>query len=65
MPAVSWQKSSFSAANGNGECLEVSATPNTIALRESDAPRTVLALSRPALRAFLGYARGAEPGVHR
>ncbi|MEV5506177.1 DUF397 domain-containing protein [Streptomyces orinoci] len=58
-----WQKSSFSTANENGDCLEASRTPNnTIALRESDAPRTVLALSRPALRAFLRYARGGVPG---
>ncbi|MFI9721237.1 DUF397 domain-containing protein [Streptomyces sp. NPDC052396] len=57
-----WQKSSFSGGGGSGECLEASATPNhTIALRESDAPQTVLTLSRAALRAFLGYARGPEP----
>jgi hypothetical protein len=35
--ALSWRKSSYSTSNG-GNCVEVAATPHTIAVRDSRNP---------------------------
>jgi hypothetical protein len=49
---LKWFKSSFSEASGNN-CVEVAATPDGVALRESDAPAEVLTTSRVALQALI------------
>ncbi|MEU7042673.1 DUF397 domain-containing protein [Streptomyces varsoviensis] len=60
MPRLSWQKSSFSSGDGNTTCVEVAARgTGSVHLRESDAPRTVLSTSKPAMRALLGWVKGA------
>ncbi|MEV0275312.1 DUF397 domain-containing protein [Streptomyces sp. NPDC050610] len=54
MPEHQWQKSSFSGGATSGECVEVTADiDGRIRLRESEAPGTALATSRPAWSAFL------------
>ncbi len=47
-----WLKSSFSGDGGNN-CIEVAATQNGAALRESDSPAAVISTSQAALRALL------------
>ncbi|MEU9111819.1 DUF397 domain-containing protein [Streptomyces sp. NPDC048483] len=57
-----WLKSSFSEAAGNA-CVEIAATDNAIALRESDAPAEVIMTGRGALRGLiLGVKAGAAVG---
>ncbi|WP_405924418.1 DUF397 domain-containing protein [Streptomyces sp. NBC_00035] len=48
-----WQKSSFSGGASDDECLEISATPATLHLRESEHPTTILTPTPTALRALL------------
>jgi uncharacterized protein DUF397 len=55
MSGLAWQKSSFSGSGGNGECLELATTANTLLLRESDDPETVIT-TRPARVAALLFA---------
>ncbi|MEV3861127.1 DUF397 domain-containing protein [Streptomyces sp. NPDC050095] len=53
MPGIHWVKSSFSDEGGNN-CIELAATPTgELALRESDAPRQILAAAPAALSALL------------
>ncbi|MCC3779524.1 DUF397 domain-containing protein [Streptomyces sp. UNOB3_S3] len=55
-----WQKSSFSTESS--DCLEFSRSLQGIAIRESDAPTTVLATTPPRLRALLAAVKaGARP----
>ncbi|WP_185836640.1 DUF397 domain-containing protein [Streptomyces sp. WAC 06783] len=64
MPRLAWQKSSYSNAGAN--CLNVAAAPDgTLRLRESDAPETVLPVTRDGLAAFLVAIKGhgARPPV--
>lgn len=42
MNKLTWHKSSFSGIDGNSECVEVAATADALALRESDEPHVVL-----------------------
>ncbi|MCX5559728.1 DUF397 domain-containing protein [Streptomyces sp. NBC_00038] len=51
--ALRWQKSSFSGGAGDTDCLEISATPTTLHLRESDHPTAILTPTPSALRALL------------
>ncbi|WP_405931419.1 DUF397 domain-containing protein [Streptomyces sp. NBC_00827] len=51
--ALHWQKSSFSGGAGDTDCLEISTTPTTLHLRESDHPTTILTPTPTALRALL------------
>ncbi|MFE7069587.1 DUF397 domain-containing protein [Streptomyces sp. NPDC057620] len=48
-----WQKSSYSAGDVDNDCLEISATPTTLHLRESDTPAAVLSPALTALNALL------------
>ncbi len=48
-----WQKSSFSAGDSDNDCIEISATPTTLHLRESDTPAAVLSPTPTALNALL------------
>ncbi|WP_327401352.1 DUF397 domain-containing protein [Streptomyces sp. NBC_01288] len=54
MPEITWQKSSFSGS-AETNCIEIGATPLTLALRESDTPTTVLHTHRPQLTALLRH----------
>ncbi|MEV5377299.1 DUF397 domain-containing protein [Streptomyces nondiastaticus] len=51
--AEGWQKSTFSGNEQTNDCVEVAATGNAIALRESDAPRTVVRTTPPALGSLI------------
>nr|WP_063735534.1 DUF397 domain-containing protein [Streptomyces sp. RTd22] len=60
MHRTGWRKSSFSGTGPDNNCVELAATPSAIHLRESDAPRTVLATAPPALAAFIRAAKAGE-----
>lgn len=54
-----WQRSSFSPDGGNN-CVEVAATGDGVALRESDSPTEVLVTDRgPLLSLICGVKAGA------
>ncbi|MEU3184698.1 DUF397 domain-containing protein [Streptomyces sp. NPDC006923] len=50
---INWQKSSFSGADDNQNCVELARASGQIMMRESDAPDVVVTMSREKLRAFL------------
>ncbi|HWU08268.1 MAG TPA: DUF397 domain-containing protein [Streptomyces sp.] len=53
MQALSWRTSSYSAEGAN--CVNLAIAPDgTVRLRDSKAPRTVVATSADALRHFIG-----------
>ncbi|WP_370880272.1 DUF397 domain-containing protein [Streptomyces aurantiacus] len=47
-----WQRSSFSGGGGNN-CVEVAATGDGVALRESDSPTDVLVTDRGPLLSLI------------
>lgn len=51
----SWRKSSYSDAQGNGNCVEIAPRAATVAVRDSKAPRSG-ALNLPAT-AWQAFAR--------
>ncbi|MFS7878777.1 DUF397 domain-containing protein [Streptomyces asiaticus] len=53
MTEVNWQKSSYSSAGDGNSCIELAFIGTTVALRESDDPRTVLTTSPARLGALL------------
>ncbi|WP_308403680.1 DUF397 domain-containing protein [Streptomyces niphimycinicus] len=53
MTEVNWQKSSYSSAGDGNSCIELALIGTTVALRESDDPRTVLATTPVKLGALL------------
>ncbi|MFI1729964.1 DUF397 domain-containing protein [Streptomyces acidicola] len=59
MTESNWQRSSFCGGGGNN-CVEVTATPDGIALRESDTPAEIVTTGRGAL---LSLIRGVKVGV--
>ncbi|QUW79439.1 DUF397 domain-containing protein [Streptomyces mirabilis] len=54
-----WQRSSFCGGGGNN-CVELAATGDGVALRESDSPAEVLVTGRDAL---LSLIRGVKTGA--
>ncbi|MFJ6622663.1 DUF397 domain-containing protein [Kitasatospora sp. NPDC091335] len=61
MMSNTWQKSSYSNAEGANNCLELATGIDGLRhLRESDAPETVLTTSATRLRAFLLGAKAGE-----
>ncbi|QLE73612.1 DUF397 domain-containing protein [Streptomyces rectiverticillatus] len=58
MRAIAWQKSTYSGTGDNNDCVEVAATGDLIALRESDAPATVLRTAPAALGALILALKG-------
>lgn len=56
VPELKWQKSSFSGDDANRDCVEVAASPggDSLLLRESDEPGTVLLTTPASMRALLG-----------
>ncbi|MEU5595665.1 DUF397 domain-containing protein [Streptomyces sp. NPDC020298] len=57
MVGSAWQKSSFSGGGDSDDCVELAATLESILLRESDHPGTMLSTSRPQLAALLDHLR--------
>ncbi|MEU5028934.1 DUF397 domain-containing protein [Streptomyces milbemycinicus] len=57
MSTYQWRKSSYSADAGN--CVNVAATDDGIAIRESDEPEAILTTTPAALRDFI---RGTKAG---
>jgi hypothetical protein len=51
---IRWQKSSYSDGGDGGQCVEVAATPDSLLLRESEQPDTLVTASPLGLRALLG-----------
>ena len=64
MSDLVWQKSSFSGDDASRDCVEVATAPGgeTLLLRESDAPDTVLRATPISLRALLGATRSGVLG---
>ena len=60
MSEIAWQKSSYSGS-GETNCVEIGATPHTLALRESDSPTVVLNTDRPQLAALLRHIKTTTP----
>ncbi|MEU3352748.1 DUF397 domain-containing protein [Streptomyces sp. NPDC037389] len=56
-----WQKTSFSGADDNQDCLELATTLRAVLLRESDAPRTVIATSRTRMAALITRIKAGGP----
>ncbi|MFI6404646.1 DUF397 domain-containing protein [Streptomyces sp. NPDC050548] len=56
--ALHWQKSSYSGGNVETSCLEITAAPTTLHLRESDDPATLLTPAPTALNALLTALKG-------
>ncbi|MET8164229.1 DUF397 domain-containing protein [Streptomyces sp. NPDC005329] len=52
-----WQKSSFSGGSDGNNCLELTATPAALHLRESDRPTTILTTTPAALAHLLAGIR--------
>ncbi|GAB7108949.1 hypothetical protein JCM4814A_72630 [Streptomyces phaeofaciens JCM 4814] len=60
--ALHWQKSTFSGGAEGNACVELSATPTTLHLRESDTPATALTATPAALAHLLeGIRTGSLP----
>lgn len=58
-----WRKSSYSGTNG-GECVEVGAAGNSVAVRDSKDPHgPVLAIEPCAWQAFTGQVKDRRPGL--
>lgn len=55
---VGWAKSTFS--NGSSACVEVRGSDDSIYLRESDDPDTVVTTSRVKWAAFIAGAKAGE-----
>ncbi|MFI2210246.1 DUF397 domain-containing protein [Streptomyces sp. NPDC020141] len=56
---IQWQKSSFSGGNGP-DCVEIAQHDDSILLRESDAPTTVITTDRAKLAAFIQGVKAGE-----
>ncbi|WP_328771446.1 DUF397 domain-containing protein [Streptomyces sp. NBC_00286] len=56
---ANWQRSSFSPDGGNN-CVEVAATDDGVALRESDIPNELLTTGRTTLYSLI---RSAKAGA--
>jgi hypothetical protein len=50
-----WRKSTFSSANGSGECVEVSLAQDALVRDSKNASGDVLAFSTPAWRALISW----------
>ncbi|MEU5430450.1 DUF397 domain-containing protein [Streptomyces olivoreticuli] len=50
---TSWQKSSYSGADNNQDCVEIAAHPTGVLIRESDEPRVTARANRAPFAAFL------------
>ncbi|MEW2403353.1 DUF397 domain-containing protein [Streptomyces sp. NPDC046862] len=57
-----WQKSSFSGGGDGNNCVELTATPRTIRLRESDTPHTEVTTAPAPLALLQGIKSGRLAG---
>ncbi|MEU1085262.1 DUF397 domain-containing protein [Streptomyces sp. NPDC005576] len=57
---IKWQKSSFSGADDNQDCIELAPVDGAIRVRESDDPEVVIATSVAKLRAFILGVKAGE-----
>ncbi|WP_381797584.1 DUF397 domain-containing protein [Streptomyces niveus] len=57
---IKWQKSSFSGADDNQNCLELTEANGQILMRESEAPDTIVTTDRDKLRAFIAGVKAGE-----
>lgn len=55
-----WRKSTFSGANGSGNCVEVSLTQDALVRDSKNASGDVLAFSAPAWTSLVGWL-GSRP----
>lgn len=53
MAQDAWQKSSFSGGGDSDDCVEVSARQDTLLVRESEEPGTVVETTGPGLAALI------------
>ncbi|MER8159660.1 DUF397 domain-containing protein [Streptomyces sp. NPDC094472] len=60
MSEANWRKSSYSGAGDGNSCIELALIGTTVALRESDDPRTVLATTPAKLGALLRSIKAGE-----
>ncbi|MCX4969999.1 MULTISPECIES: DUF397 domain-containing protein [unclassified Streptomyces] len=58
--AINWQKSSFSGADNNQDCIELAPVDGGIRMRESDDPDVVVTTSVAKLRAFVLGVKAGE-----
>jgi hypothetical protein len=62
---MSWRKSSYSSSNG-GNCVEVTATPHSIAVRDSKIPDDpAITFSQGAWEAFTRRMSAGRPAASR
>ncbi|MEW1829314.1 DUF397 domain-containing protein [Streptomyces sp. NPDC088196] len=61
MSEIVWQKSSYSGSGDGTNCVELATTQDTLALRESDTPTTVLHTHHPQLTALLRHIKTTTP----
>jgi hypothetical protein len=54
-PERIWRKSSYSTANGSGDCVEVSLAQDALVRDTKNASGDALAFSTPAWRALLDW----------
>ncbi|MEU5424043.1 DUF397 domain-containing protein [Streptomyces olivoreticuli] len=59
MPETNWQRSSFCGGGGNN-CMEMRASGDSIQVRESEAPKGVVTLTRDQLAAFVAGVKAGE-----
>ncbi|MGW7596191.1 DUF397 domain-containing protein [Streptomyces rubiginosohelvolus] len=55
-----WRKSSYSGEDAEHNCVELARTPDTVLLRESDEPHTVITTTPAALRALTRAVRAGR-----
>ncbi|MGY3682092.1 DUF397 domain-containing protein [Streptomyces sp. TE33382] len=58
--AINWQKSSFSGADNNQDCIELAPVDGGIRMRESDEPDVFVTTSVAKLRAFVLGVKAGE-----
>ncbi|MGP4113876.1 DUF397 domain-containing protein [Streptomyces sp. 4N509B] len=64
MSDIRWQKSSYSASNGESSCVELGLVAGRVHVRESDDERVVVVADPARVRALLAAVkRGAFDGV--
>ncbi|MFI6156030.1 DUF397 domain-containing protein [Kitasatospora sp. NPDC051170] len=62
---LTWQRSSFTKANGGNTCIELAADTEELRhLRESDDPSAVLTITATQLRSFLLSAKAGDFDHH-
>lgn len=64
MAELKWLKSSYSDAGGNN-CVEVTASSDGIALRESATPAQIVTVGQDVFRALLASSKAGLYGTER